>query len=249
MIVEALQHLFIKAPKHIKEMGYLKESIAIEARAKRCGESWTPHLAACKKQILMATTNLAPESEIMVLGSGGFHDVPIEVLLEFNITCVDIVHLPKIIKKYPTVSFIDKDVTGVVEPLYKAVKNESTLFCKPDWSLAKKPGLIISLNILSQLALRPLHYAEMHKYDLGTHFHENIQTSHVNWLKKQDTNILMISDISREYYQDEQLLESVPSLPNLALDKPDEIWQWNIAPLGEVDKEISVRHTVGVWRI
>ncbi|MBT5186477.1 MAG: hypothetical protein HOH19_11955 [Kordiimonadaceae bacterium] len=247
MINEALQHLFILAPKHIKKMGYVKESIAIEARAKRCQQSWAPHLEECKKQILAATSKLAPGSTIMLLGSGGLHDVPMEDLREFKLICVDIVHLPETIKLYPDVEFINKDVTGVIEPLYKAVKNKNTFFPDPDWILAKRPNLIISLNILSQLALKPVGFAKRHKYELGDFFHDNILKAHVNWLKRQKTNVLMISDINRDYYQGEKLIETEAAIPTLDIGAPKDTWNWDVAPKGEVDNKINIRHVVGAW--
>jgi hypothetical protein len=247
MVREALQHLLTSAPKHIKKMGYVKESIAIEARAKRCEKSWAPHLAACKKQILVATTELAPGSSIMILGSGGLHDVPMAALSPFKVTCVDIVHLPQTIKQYPDVEFINKDVTGVIEPLYNAVKNKNTFFPDPDWILAKRPDLIISLNILSQLALKPVSFSERHNHELGAFFHDNILKAHVNWLKRQKTKVLMISDINRDYFQGEKIIETEAAIPELDLGAPQDTWNWDVAPKGEVDKKINIRHVVGAW--
>jgi hypothetical protein len=42
MIFEAIQHFITPAPEHIKKMGYLREAIAIEARAKRCKNAVAP---------------------------------------------------------------------------------------------------------------------------------------------------------------------------------------------------------------
>jgi len=90
-------------------------------------------------------------------------------------------------------------------------------------------------------------YAELHGDDLGINFHDNVLKAHVNWLKKQQSNVLLISDISREYYQGERLVETVASLPELDLEAANETWVWDIAPKGEADREISIRHNVGAW--
>mgnify|MGYP000215194804 FL=1 len=251
MIIEALQHLFTPAPKHIKEMGYLREAIAIEARYKRCASAWRPHLEKCKSLILEQAEKLPRNSDIMVLGSGGFHDVPIKRLQDMGhqITCVDIVHLPKIKKRYPKIVFDERDVTGLNEGLYNAVKSGTRVMPAEEWELLKTPDLIVSLNLLSQLALKMIAFAEEHENELGLLFQDNVLKSHVDWLLKQDTNILLISDICREYHQGNQMIESVPSLPKLDLPSPSDTWNWNIAPIGEADKEISVLHQVGAWKI
>lgn len=252
MIVEAIQHFLIPAPNHVKAIGYLRETIAIEARYKRCIKHWAPHLEKCKGQIITATDKLAPLSTIMILGSGSFLDIPISILLEknFKLICVDIIHLPRLKKRYPEITFITKDVTGMAKPLYTAVKEGKCFIKDPEWALKEKPDLIVSLNLLSQLPIKLLAYAEKNRFELDENFQDRLILSHINWLKKQETKTLLVSDIKREYYQNDSLMESVPSLPpfkQLGLNSPSDKWLWEIAPTGEADKEISIKHTVGAW--
>ncbi|MDG1995927.1 MAG: hypothetical protein P8J14_05495 [Emcibacteraceae bacterium] len=251
MIIEALTHLLTPAPQYVKKMGYLKEAIAIEARVKRCQGAWQPHLDKCKSLILEQAEALPRGSSIMILGSGGFHDVPIKRLsaLSHHITCVDIVHLPKVKKRYPQVTFMERDVTGLNENLYNAVNKGVRVSPAQEWEFIKTPDLIVSLNLLSQLALKMISYAEMHDNDLGILFQNNVLKAHVEWLQKQNTNVLLISDIAREYYEGGNLLESVPSLPKMDMPEPSTTWKWDIAPKGEADKDISVVHHVGTWKM
>jgi hypothetical protein len=97
MILEALTHLMTPAPRYVKKMGYLKEAVAIEARVKRCQSAWQPHLDQCKSLIINEAKKLPAGSQIMILGSGGFHDVPIRRLLDLKhqITCIDIILFTK----------------------------------------------------------------------------------------------------------------------------------------------------------
>jgi hypothetical protein len=251
MIREALTHLFTPAPTYVKKMGYLKEAIAIEERVRRCAEAWQPHLDKCKSLILEQAGILPIGSNIMILGSGGFHDVPIRRLLDMGhqITCVDIVHLPRVKRQFPEITFVERDVTGLNESLYESVSNGTRVMPAEEWVFIKTPDLILSLNLLSQLALKMVSYAEEHEKDLGVLFHDNVLKSHVEWLLKQNTNVLLISDISREYYEGDRLLESVPSLPKLDLASPKETWKWDIAPIGEADKEIRIVHLVNAWKV
>ena len=249
MIVEAIQHLLTPAPEYIKKMGYVREAIAIEARHKRCEKKWQPHLDKCKSLILKEAEKLTPGSNIMILGSGGLHDVPVKELLEreHNITCVDIVHLPQIMKANRNLTFLNRDVTGLIEPVYKAVNQGTRVQADPEWELLQTPDLIISLNLLSQLTMKLVDYADHYGEDLGIQFSDNALKAHVSWLKKQATKKLLISDITRDYFQGRSLLETVSALPKLDLHDPTETWVWDIAPKGEADQKISIKHNVGAW--
>lgn len=251
MIREAIQHFFTPAPKHIKQMGYLQEAIAIEARAQRCASAWQPHLDKCKELILKTADKLNAKSNIMILGSGGLHDVPSEALLTqgHTVTCVDVVHLPSIVKENKKHTFVTRDVTGLIEPLYNATKAGTRVQPAEPWELINTPDLIISLNLLSQLTMKLEEYAKRHGDDLGILFSKNVLKAHVSWLRNQKTKVLLISDISREYWLDGELLEAVSSLPELDLPQPEETWAWDIAPKGEADKDISIQHNVAAWHL
>jgi hypothetical protein len=249
MIFEAIQHFITPAPEYIKKMGYLREAIAIEARAKRCKNAWQPHLDKCKELIATAVGNLRPQSNIMIVGSGGLHDVPCGILLSkgHNITYVDVIHFPQVIKKNKEFDFITRDITGLIEPLYEAIKIGKRVKADPPWEPIKTPDLIISLNLLSQLAMKLVEYAEHHGEDLGILFTDNVIKAHVQWLQNQNKRVLLISDIHWEYWASGKISETVTFLPDIGLKSPDESWYWDIAPKGEADREISIRHKVGAW--
>ncbi|MBL4603542.1 MAG: hypothetical protein JKY84_12405 [Emcibacteraceae bacterium] len=256
MIIEALQHFFFKAPKHIKDMGYVKETIAIEARFKRCEEFWAPHLEKCKEQILKAAESLPEGANIMILGSGALHDVPIDALLaqKHHITCVDIVHLPQIRQKYPQVDFIDKDITGIAEEFYNRVKAHKTYKGRIAfrWDMGKMPDLVVSLNLLSQLPINMMSFADQQKASLHESFSENIMAAHLSWLLSLRTNILLVSDMKRDYFYKKDLVRSDRALETIDyFDHHEAIeeWEWDVAPLGEAEKDVRICHTVGAWQI
>ncbi len=254
MIFEALHHLTHPAPRYVKKLGYLREAIAIEARYKRCAHHWLAHLNKCKQLIIDAAATLEENARILIVGSGGLHDVPVEILSlrGFEIECVDIVHLSKVQKKYPYIQFTELDVTGISEALYQ---QRSKSQFKPhsfesNWKPAKTPDLIISLNLLSQLPIMPMAFAKHHQIALPKEFEFHIHKAHVEWLKEICPNIVIITDIERRYFYKGDHIKSTRTFnegkTNL-IGPPQEQWIWNIAPVGEADKEIGIEHVVGAW--
>lgn len=246
MILEALRHLLTPAPPAIKKMGYVREAIAIEARYKRCRTAWAPHLKNCKDEILKAVAPLKKDDKVMILGSGALHDVPVtEILAQgLDLICVDIVHLPQIRRQYKELTFIEKDITGLVEPLYQA----DPLPENYDVAWEIDADLVISLNILSQLPLCLVDYAKKRKQPLPDDFAKRVTAAHLDWLKSLETSILIIGDVERLYYKGVELVERKTASP-VQLPEPDTLWDWHVAPRGEADPQINILHKVGVWRM
>ncbi len=244
MIVEAIQHFLTPSPREVKALGYVREAIAIEARFARCHDAWTDHLDKCKYHILAAANLLAPKSTIMIIGSGALHDVPMADLidLEHALILVDIVHLPKIQKKYKKqIQLIEQDVTGWVRPLYHNNPYPETACRLP------KADLVISLNILSQLPLNLLNYAEKNHIPLPNDFMKNITDSHLKLLKSVAPQSLIISDIERCYNRGGELLERESVFAEIDLPTPKDSWDWLIAPKGELDRDAYLIHHVACW--
>ncbi len=80
MLAEWFRHLTTPCPRPLRDMGYLKELIAMDARHRRCREAWVSHLEACKNVILDAALDVTrgvPRRKAVVLGSGLLLDIPI----------------------------------------------------------------------------------------------------------------------------------------------------------------------------
>ncbi len=256
MILEALQHFIYPAPKHIKRMGYLREALAIEARYKRCARHWQPHLQKCKSIIMNEVSGLPEGARVMIVGSGGLHDVPVNELLamKLKIDCIDIFHLPSIKRTYPGIRFIEKDVTGLAHLTYQTTPKEKfePSEYQTGWHPDEHPDLVISLNILSQLPMTLVSFAKNHQVDLPERFEVNIRQAHIAWLKNICPRSLLITDIKRDYFHKGDLIQSDPALTDRDYDligSPEEQWIWNIAPVGETEKDIGIEHTVGKWTV
>ena len=261
MIFEALQHFLNQAAPEVKALGYVREAIAIEARYGRCRTDWADHLKNCHQQIMTATAPLKSTSTLMVLGSGALHDLPIGALLAagHSLILIDIVHLAKIQKRYKThdrVRFVEQDVTGLVGPLFHKdsltpldIKNGTASFLETRFP---EVDLVISLNILSQLPINLIQFAEQHDIALPDNFRQAVMAAHLKMLPCLAPRCQIISDLDRSFLEDQTVLEREPFLPDSIsrqLSKPDQIWDWHIAPKGEVDPAVSMVHHVASWII
>ncbi|MBL4801181.1 MAG: hypothetical protein JKY45_04750 [Emcibacter sp.] len=248
MIFEAIQHILTPARKEVKALGYVREAIAIEERYGRCRKAWADHLDQCQQKILVTAGGIAPGSTIMIIGSGALHDVPMAALLALghSLVLVDIIHLPKIRKLYQkntAVRFITQDVTGLVGPLFYDKAATAVIDSLPS------VDLVVSLNILSQLPLNLISYAQKYKISLPDDFAAEVMRAHVSRLRSLAPQALIIGDMARSYHQGVEILDRESALPEIGLPAPSDLWDWNIAPVGELDRNIALIHHVACWQI
>jgi len=269
MIREAIQHLLTPANKEIKALGYLRETIAIGARYKRCRAAWAGHLEKCHHHILEAATELKEDATIMIIGSGALHDVPIDKLEQrgHKILLVDIVHPAKMRRKYKRndqIIFFEHDVTGLIKPIFDRREFSASRDVARDIARGVERGverdikslpssdLIISLNILSQLPINLMKYAAWKKLPLPPNFENTLMRDHLALLQGHAPRQLIISDVERQYWDNGTIIDTEPALPKEIrqnLKSPLDIWDWHIAPKGELGKHISLLHKVACYQI
>lgn len=171
---------------------------------------WNTHLQNCRNFILKAVEIINP-SVISVLGSGWLLDLPLKELYETSnqINLVDIIHPPEVktqVEKMNRVILREDDVTGgLIQEVWdktsgrtflnklKSIKEIEIKEYKPDF----EPGLVISLNILTQLEALPLTLVrkrskagEEELYE----FRKTIQGNHLAFLRKHRS--VLITDLS-----------------------------------------------------
>jgi hypothetical protein len=149
-----------------------------------------------------------------VLGSGWLLDVPVAEMLERNlkVTLIDIVHAPEVKKQVGSlknVELIEKDATGgLVEEVFEKCRKAS-VFRKlhsldniviPELLLDGDPGLIISLNLISQLDVLPIKYLRRKAKVSEEQFEKfriAVQQKHVDFLLKHPS--VIITDTAEVY--------------------------------------------------
>ena len=252
MIKEIFLYFTAKASKQAKTFGHLYEAIAIGEREKRCKDFWQPHRMESKKLILEIAASIQEKESLLILGSGPLHEIPITELASMfkKITLVDVVHLRSTKKQYQYLSnmeFIEYDITELEARLMKEKKIINTV---PKAFLVDHYNLVISANILSQLAYHLRAYLEKNASPNLTEeqlnqFSNQVSNDHVDYLKKFTGKVLLITDIET-YFKDKKNTVIKTEFPYLTINFPPPVktWLWEIAPIPEYNSEISLQMKV-----
>ncbi|MEE4115189.1 MAG: hypothetical protein V2I37_03420 [Marinilabiliaceae bacterium] len=229
----------------LKKMGYLADQQGIINRYLREAGGWDSHLLKCRDYILDKLNKYSP-AVVTVLGSGWLLDVPLEELAEKcnTINLVDINHPPQVarkVKQYPGVNLIKDDITGgLIEHIWKSGTEitDPSLVKVPVYSPSYDPGMVISLNVLTQTDTLISDY-------LGRKGHSDIsslralrgeiQSAHLSFLLKHPS--ILITDYS-ELIFDKDALFAQNELLFVELPPGSETteWEWDFDNSGEYYK-------------
>lgn len=231
----------------LTRMGYYNYQSGLIYRHINQAGGWEDHLKNSRRFILNALDLYNPE-KITVLGSGWLLDFPFAELVERTkkICLVDIVHPPDVINQvgsFKNVEIIEQDVTGglimeVWEKMHRFnyLKKVQTLsdIVIPEFSTVDDPGMVISLNILTQLESLIIDFIKKRskiKEEDFNFFRSEIQKKHLLFLSRHRS--ILISDYA-EVMTDRT--GSVKTIPTLFADLPScstrEEWTWNFDHTG-----------------
>jgi hypothetical protein len=257
MIKELFRYITISVPDYVRDMGYLKEAIAIEARYQRCKEGWQSHIDNTKETITSVIEMCGNREKVVVLGCGSLLDLPIrELSLSFNqVVLVDIVLMPSmkmVTSIFDNVRLITADVTGIAEKIYFSKPRPNSHLPPPEPYLPDcddHTSLVISLNLLSQLSYIPIQYLkERLKWKDSEYlilWENELMKSHFEALKALRCPVCLISDWQMSYLdKDGNEIERHITAPLLAKVKPYRQWTWALVPYGKESRKYSVEMTV-----
>jgi hypothetical protein len=247
MLRELFLYLTTKVKPEAKTFGHLYEAIAIGEREKRCSQFWKPHREESKKLILDIANTIKEKKSLLILGSGPLHEIPIEELSKIfdSITLVDIVHLKETKKKYEylhNLNFVEHDITeleSIISIEKKIINKVPAAFLQDGYSL------VISANILSQLAYHLQSFLEKYTNENLDKFSNQISSDHFEYLKKFNRPVLLITDIET-YFKNQQNIVIDTQKPYMSINFPTPIrtWLWDVAPIPEYSPEISLQMKV-----
>ena len=261
MLSELFTHLTTSCPQYVRHMDYLSETIAMRQRYRRNRASWQPHLERSRRFVLDAAGRCTNRSRAVILGAGLLLDVPLAELSAMfrEVVLLDIVLLPEVrrtIKKYGNVNFIRNDVTNMAEKLYNDIRRGVREFpnAATGIDLAEDAGLVVSLNILSQLWVVPRAYAlrKLPRIDEEQldDWCRQIVESHYAFLRTLPCPVCLVAD--HEFVKRDRggrIISRGSTIAGLPLPVPQESWTWVIAPMGEDSRFFSKELNVGAWHL
>lgn len=226
----------------LHRMGYYNYQNGLIYRHFNQDGGWDYHLSRCREYILKAVDHFKPEN-ITVLGSGWLLDLPLAELTERcgKITIVDIIHPPDVLSQagaFKNIEIREDDVTGgLIKEVWTKTKSYS-FFRKmknlsdieiPVYRPGYGPGLVISLNILTQLENLPVEFMKKKSTiseDQFLSFRKEVQDKHLEFLKCYRS--VLISDIE-EIITTKDGKKNV--IPTLRTEIPEGIrkeeWNWD----------------------
>ncbi len=223
-------------------MGYYDYQSGLIYRRLNQESGWDSHLERCRKYIMRAI-ELHKPGKVTVLGSGWLLELPIAEIIEKTgrVYLVDIIHPPEVIRqagKIGNIELVESDITGgLIEEIRHKVRRRF-FFRKPDnlegiiipeYRPVTDPGMIISLNLITQLEVLPVRYlnrkARINEQEM-LRFRKAIQDKHIEFISKYRSVLItdceeIITGRSGEVRKVPTLLADISSFP------PGEEWTWN----------------------
>ena len=231
----------------LTRMGYYNYQNGLIYRHLNQEGGWEQHLEHCRQFIIKALDFYKPE-KVTVLGSGWLLDLPIAELVERipRISLVDIVHPPDVItqvESFKNVELIEHDITGglIAEVWHKSgtynfINKLRSLekIIVPEYKPDGDPGMVISLNILTQLEsllidfLKKRSKIKEEEFDL---LRIEIQKKHIDFLKRHKS--VLITDCAEVITNKSGSIKTIPTLlTDLPPAKFSEEWTWNFDHTG-----------------
>lgn len=255
MLFDFVQGLATPAPLDHRRLGCVGDSVRTGSRSRRCRGAWAPHLEATQDVVRAAIAGTARRDTAVVLGSGRLDDVPLVDLAEAfrRVVLVDAVHpfaARLRARRHRNVAMITADLSGSFALLLsRALDLEAPL--QP---VCGDPAtdLVISVNLLSQLSIRPVERLESSSGGLGRWRPEDgdrlgrtIVSRHLEALAALPSRICLVTDLDEiEEDREGRVLDRLDLLYGVALGAPDSAWTWELAPFGEIARDRRLLHRV-----
>lgn len=231
----------------LNKMGYYNYQNGLIYRHLNQEGGWDSHLEHCRSFILKSFERYKPEI-VTVLGSGWLLELPMAEILEKarKVYLLDIVHPPDVIDQVGSlknVELIEQDISGgLIQEIWQRTGRYS-FFNKlrslenmeiPEFKPGFDPGMIISLNLLTQLESLLVSYLRKRSAiedEELYRFRSEIQKKHIDFLKRYKS--VIISDYVEVVTA---RTGTVKTIPTLLTPLPDgqfkEEWTWNFDHTG-----------------
>lgn len=190
-------------PRHLRDMGQMRELSGIRRRWRRFADAWAPHCERTRCLVVQAMAQCPQRHRAIVVGSGFLHDVPLRELSEAfrEVVLVDLVHPLSTrfaVRRYRNVRLVAGDITNALASIHACAHTGDAL-PRPQAGLADaaEADLLVSLNLLSQLPCM----AESYLRRQGSHSDADIAAlcrhliqAHLEYLRDRRGVTTVISD-------------------------------------------------------
>lgn len=250
MIFELYQWLRTPCSPLARRLGYLGEAIAVEARHRRHRSAWEPHLAACRAIIGRAADACGHRRRVAVLGSGALLDIPLDDLAaKFQqVELIDMVHPRRARQRarlFPNVTLREADLTGLAARLLPGGRPPRP---GPPIALSDDTDLVVSANLLSQLAVLPgawllkrRRIGEAERLSLS----RDLLAAHLDWLASVPAQVCLVTEVERAYFDPSGArVQGWDALFGLPLPPAEAVWAWDIGRGGETAESLMQRNTI-----
>lgn len=229
-------------------LAYAQAQAGLWARARRCAKAWQAHQVASQNFLIQQSITVPKRSRVMVLGAGMLGDVPLTHLAATfaHVVLVDVTLLWPTrwyLRRFANVDYLLHDVTTLAQ--------QQPAHWQPGFSLPGTADWVISLNLLSQLPLLPLAYAQQQGYyltlDEENQFITTVCRAHTHALEALPCAVSCLADCRQTTWQgttiqaDSDFSSVLPRLPGL------QTWEWPVVPQGEGEAGTYSLHQVGAW--
>ncbi|MEI6415027.1 MAG: hypothetical protein WCP34_12315 [Pseudomonadota bacterium] len=261
MLSEALLYLTLTGSSLARRMGYAREVVGIRSRWHRCQAAWAPHLAATRHALLQSAANCRHHRRALVLGAGALHDIPLTQLARHfsRIDLVDLAFLPHtrwMAYRLGNVRCVLQDATEALALLERAVYPEGALWVASQTprQFADEPDIdwIASVNLWSQLPILPILALRARHPDWPEGIFQEISRrllqGHLDYLGRFSALTCLIADRTQVSYQSggEEVERSDFASSFPLLQNAQQVWRWDVAPLGEAGPGLGAWHEVVV---
>lgn len=241
MLAEAVLHATARSNASLRRAGLVGDAVALWSRATRRRRAWRPHEERCRAFVESVLDRLPGRGTVLVLGSGLLRDVPIERLArEFDrVVLVDAVHLlparwraGRLGCRMIVADLATGPAEGGARPLAAYAGDPSV-------------GLVISANVLSQLAMAP-----GRRTDDPARLAREITAGHLADLGAFEAPVCLMTDVRFTDIRRAGAPAAPVTLvePSLLPGRPDDEWEWEVAPRGEISRDFARIHRVQAWR-
>ena len=256
MLAELILYATAKSSRPLRRLGLVGDAVALWSRATRRRRDWADHERRCHAVVTEAVKGLASRRKVLVLGSGLLRDVPLPLLRgRFErVVLLDAVHLlpARFAARRRDVIAVVGDLTGMADMMAGASGPRRDPLAP--WRDDPDLDLVISANVLSQLAMAPAARLERRpgRGDLPPDLSSDLAARIVGWhlddLSRLRCPVCLLTDVSyRERRRDGSEGPAIDLLHGHDLARPDVSWDWEVAPRGEVTRDVAHVHRVHAW--